>query len=811
MIPVLAALLAHWRRHPFQLVAILVGLASATALWSGVQALNAQARAAYAEGEAFLGAGNRPRLLPAGPGPIAVADYAALRRAGHMVSPVIEGRLAVGEDRVRVLGIDPLTLPASAGAPEIAGGDGAAGGGIGAFLLPPFRALAAAETAAAIGGDGRLPPVDAARGIPPGTLVMDIRAARALLGVEGFTRLIVTGPAAGLEAAPALAAGRLVLALPDETADTSQLTASFHLNLSAFGLLSFVVGLFIVHAMIGLGFEARRGAMRSMRAAGVSARALALAVAAELVLMALAGGLLGMVLGYLLAAELLPDVAASLSGLYGASLPGELSLRPAWWVGGLLMCLAGTAAAGGQKLWQAARLPVLDQGRPEAWRLASGRARRWQAAAAVVLGLVAAGLAGWGHGLTAGFALVAALVVGAALALPPVVDALLAWAGRRARGPVAEWFWADSRQQLPSLGLALMALMLALAVNVGVGTMVASFRATFLDWLDLRLTSDLYVQARDNDEAMRVMAALEADPEVTAVLPIWKTDLAVSRWPLSLYGVRDHAYFREDFPLLAAAPGVWDAVYSGQGALISEQASRRLGLGLGELVAFPAPGGGRDYRVAGIYADYGNAGLQAIVRVGDLVAHWPDADRRRLGVRVAPGRADALATRLPAALGLNPGQITDQQALKAASREIFEKTFSVTLALNVLTLAVAAIALLTSQLSLARQRLPQLAPLWALGLTRARLGRIELVRALMLAALTAVLALPLGLALAWILSAVINAEAFGWRIPMGFYPLRWLALGLTALVTAVLAAGLPALALARMPPDRLLRVFADER
>ena len=39
-----AVLLSHWRRHPMQLATLLIGLISATALWSGVQALNAQAR-----------------------------------------------------------------------------------------------------------------------------------------------------------------------------------------------------------------------------------------------------------------------------------------------------------------------------------------------------------------------------------------------------------------------------------------------------------------------------------------------------------------------------------------------------------------------------------------------------------------------------------------------------------------------------------------------------------------------------------------------------------------------------------------------
>ena len=45
--PVLWALIGHWRRNPLQLFTVLAGLALATALWSGVQAINAEARASY--------------------------------------------------------------------------------------------------------------------------------------------------------------------------------------------------------------------------------------------------------------------------------------------------------------------------------------------------------------------------------------------------------------------------------------------------------------------------------------------------------------------------------------------------------------------------------------------------------------------------------------------------------------------------------------------------------------------------------------------------------------------------------------------
>ncbi|CAH2408876.1 hypothetical protein MES5069_740029 [Mesorhizobium escarrei] len=74
--------------------------------------------------------------------------------------------------------------------------------------------------------------------------------------------------------------------------------------------------------------------------------------------------------------------------------------------------------------------------------------------------------------------------------LPLVLTGILHLGSRLARGPLAEWFWADTRQQLPGLSLALMALLLALAANVGVSTMVGSFRLTFSGWLDQRLASE---------------------------------------------------------------------------------------------------------------------------------------------------------------------------------------------------------------------------------------------------------------------------------------------------------------------------------
>ena len=469
------------------------------------------------------------------------------------------------------------------------------------------------------------------------------------------------------------------------------------------------------------------------------------------------------------------------------------------------MAVAGTLVAAAGGLWQVWRLPILASAQPRAWGRASARARRMQALAGLAL-WGAAGLAlVLGQGLWAGFAVLAGLLLGAALVLPLVLGGLLAWAGVRARGVLAGWFWADTRQQLPGLSLALMALLLAVAANVGVGTMVASFRSTFTGWLDQRLASELYVTAPDTGTAAAIRVWLQ--PKVRAILPIVEAEQMLGGQPGSVYGVADHATYRENWPLLAAAPDVWDQVRDGSGLLVNEQMARRQGLALGD----PVDLAGGPLPVVGVYSDYGNPSPQVMLGLAAFRARYPDAPELRFALRVPPVEVAALADALRDRFALEDGALVDQAGIKAFSLQVFERTFAVTGALNLLTLGVAALAMLASLLTLAGLRLPQLAPVWAMGLTRGRLAALDLARTLVLAALTAVLALPLGLALAWVLLAVVNVEAFGWRLPMQVFPGDWLRLGLAALAAAAVAGALPALRLARTHPAAMLRVFANER
>jgi putative ABC transport system permease protein len=156
-----------------------------------------------------------------------------------------------------------------------------------------------------------------AEGVPGGIALADIAVADRLLGRGGaIDRLLILPNQPLVQPSLADVAPELERRLPGAEAEIARLTDSFHLNLTAFGLLSFAVGVFIVHGAVGLAFEQRRPTFRTLRARGLPARRLLLLLGVELLFLALVAGAAGMALGGLVAAALLPDVAATLRGLY---------------------------------------------------------------------------------------------------------------------------------------------------------------------------------------------------------------------------------------------------------------------------------------------------------------------------------------------------------------------------------------------------------------------------------------------------------------------------------------------------------------
>ena len=815
----LRALLSHWRRHPVQFFSVLTGLWLATSLLTGVEALNSQARDSYARASQLIGGEPQASLSTPNGATFAQQWFVDLRRQGWPVSPLLQGRLFLkGHDdqRLQLMGIEPVSLPAD----SAVAGQAMPIERVVEFFTPPGSTWISPETLQVLSlqegatpqtlNGQKLPPLLAQKDMAPGVLLVDIGVAQTLLDQPGqLSRLLLPKDFHG--ELPVTFKGQLQLKSSGEENNLARLTESFHLNLDALGFLSFVVGLFIVHAAIGLALEQRRGLLRTLRACGVSARMLIGCLIVELGVLALIGGVLGVISGYWLASVLLPDVAASLRGLYGAEVAGQLRLSPWWWFSGIGLSLLGALLAGANSLLRAARLPLLAVADPQAWHQQYARWLRRQGWLALLLGVIALAALVWGDSLASGFVLMAGLLLGAALALPVLLSGVLYQLLGRSRSVLGQWFLADCRQQLPALSLALMALLLALAANIGAGSLTAGFRQTFNDWLEQRLSAELYINPTNPAQAREMYSWLKQQPHVTAVLPNWQVAVTLQGWPADVFGVINHPYYRQHWPLLDVSGGdPWGHLATDDAVMLSEQLARRLKLHAGEHLNIPTPNGAWSPRIVGIYADYGNPKGHLLVNVNHLLRGWPQLTPNRFNLRIDPQKIPAFLSALQARFALDDSRIVDQARLKGWSVQVFERTFAATAALNSLTLAVAGVALFISLLTQSQSRLGQLAPLWALGVTRRQLMLLNLGQTWLLAVLTLVLALPLGIALAWCLDAVINVQAFGWRLPLRVFPWQLLQLMGLALLATLLASAWPLYSLYRTQPADLLRTFAHE-
>ena len=581
-------LLSHWRRHPIQFFSLLLGLWLATALWSGVHTLNSQAKHNYQQASALFNQGPAHFLQATNGQTFDQQAWLSLRRLGWPVSPVLGGRIEVlspltssSSNRLQLMGIDPISQQNLSGRiGQLTGSPYLSELNLSDFITKPGKTLVSASTLSKFGwqvGDQpltsdhlKLPPLAIATKLPPDTLLMDIGFAQEILHApKQLSRLLVADSWLTLQLQQPSAELTLPL-IPASLAATfgiesewqqrpaedalNKLTDSFHLNLTALGLLAFAVGLFIVHATLGLALEQRQNLLRNLRASGIALRPLMLLLLIELSGLALLGGVLGIISGFWLAAALLPDMAASLQSLYGARVAGELTLLPSVWLSGLAMSLGGTLWAGGNWLYKAASLPILGLAQPQAWYLAEKRRLMLQ----LGLGLFTLSLTliayFYGNSLLWGLALLGGILLTAALLLPVLLhhllNALLALSRYCQQWPLVAWFWADSRQQLPGLSLALMALLLAQTANIGVGTMTEGFRLTFNGWLDQRLAADAYIRPTSDEQAKQITTWLAQQPSIDAILPSMQTSIRLDDWPVEVSAMTDHSTFRDHWPLL---------------------------------------------------------------------------------------------------------------------------------------------------------------------------------------------------------------------------------------------------------------------
>ncbi|WP_440889038.1 FtsX-like permease family protein [Vibrio sp. WZ-1] len=796
---------AHYRQAPLQAAAILIGIVLAVTLFVAVQAINLNAKRSYAESTEQLSAQAQNLIIPpAGQNYLPESLYFTLRQNGLSATlPVIEGRIRDEHGRrwsvqgsELIAAISSRSRYSSNSAhnvslfdsvlplPELLGGEP-----IVMMSQSQHQNLGEVETLILDDIPTRVVvlPDEWQLG---SRMLMDIGFAQQILNKQGqlsYIAVFDTGFNTGKDTQAKwqkLIGEQGQWISNNQSTDLGSLTDSFHLNLTAMSLLAFLVGLFIAYNGVKYSLLKRNRLLVQIQQAGIAPRTIFTALLIELIILVTIGASVGFVLGMQLSHWLHPTVALTLEQLYGATLlPGTWLWQ--WWMQALLLTLAATLLACWQHFKQQVHQPLSSHG---GFYQAPETSNENQL---FVMGLVLTTLALAGlwlsehHRFT--MAWLGVLVVSIPLYLPKTLSVLANVCEKRTHSGLTQYLFAELRELISPLSLAMMALLLAVTANLGMNTLVGSFESTLKQWLEQRLHADIYVSPAQG-EITNVERALEQFDKVETVYKQYYVDDNLQGLPI-LLGTKDKDTLEQTMVFKSHLDNFWRRFYQGELIAISEPTAVKLGLSLEsglQLDAIP----NKTLLVGAIFHDYGSPNGEVLL----APKLWRESGFTDLPTSLSIKVSDdpkLIYAQLREQLNLHPSQLYDQAQIKSIALDIFSQTFAITRALNGVTLMVAVIGLFSACFMLLDARKAAIARLYALGVSRRKLMTMVVGQIVALVSFTLVIALPLGAMVGYVLTDIVTLRAFGWSLT---YLWNWsdaLSIAAITILVAVIATLIP--------------------
>ncbi len=568
---------------------------------------------------------------------------------------------------------------------------------------------------------------------------------------------------------------------------------AYRVNLNVLAMIALFTGGFLVFSAQALEAARRRGEHALLRVLGLTARGVSRLMLLEAGALGLAGGTLGVVLGYGLASFAVRYAGADLGAGEFRGIAPQLAASP---LSLLLYVAAGVAVAVAGAL-----LPALDAARtPPARALKAGddqrmferMSRAWPGIAFMAAGTALAQLGPVAGLPLFGYAAIACLLVGA-IALMPRVSQLVFAAIPLGPRPWMALAISQLRGAPGQAAVSLASIVASFSLMAAMAIMVASFRDSVERWLHDVLPADLYFRTTHAADTGYLHPEMEqrvrALPQVERVqfLRSGRIALDPARPPLSLLA-RDRA--EGTFPLVgeryARKPGDPPLIW------VSEAVSDLYGMRAGQRVELALEGKQFSFVAGGVFRDYARQHGAVLMERADYIALTGD---RRVNDAAVWVKAGVTPAQVMDAIRALPGgaqlDVAPPAEIREASLAIFDRSFAVTYAMEAVAVLVGLFGLSSSLGAIVLARRREFGVLRHLGLTRAQIRAMLAAEGGLLALLGAAAGLAVGGAISLVLVYVVNRQSFNWSIelhpPYAFLFSLMLLLVALAVVTAVVS------------------------
>lgn len=578
---------------------------------------------------------------------------------------------------------------------------------------------------------------------------------------------------------------------------------------SAFAL---IVGMFLIYNAFAIAVTQRRGEIGLLRALGATRGQVWRLFLMESVALAIVGSVLGVFAGQAAAGVVARGTARLLQGVYGLAGSGGVPITRSPGVAAIAIAigLATSALAAALPARNAARIdPIkaLQKGRRQVLGAGSSRGRTIAAAVLGVTGAILLAVTG----TMQMFYLAYFCVLVAALLIAPALTLWLTRAIRpilRALRPVEGALAADSLIAAPTRTSATVAaLMLALALVIGLAGVARGSYARISDWMNTALNPDLFVTSSQSltERTYKFPDAMTADLEAvpgiaevqrqrTARIQMGSSRVLIIAAELEKIARRSprqavQGDLDEMFKLAAA----------GRGAIASENFATLRHARLGDTIDIPSPSGVLRLPLVGVIREYSDQTGALFIDRTLFTTHWRDDTVDFFRVYLDPG-ASAVQVK-EAILAKFAGNrrifVLSNDEVRRYVMGLTDQWFTMTWAQTAIAILVAVLGIVNSLTVSVTDRRREFGLLRALGGSRGQVRWTIWMEALAIGAVSVLLGLAMGAIHLYCMLEMTSRDFPGLRFDY-LYPYGVAALLFPViLVTALVGALLPAEAAAR--------------
>ncbi len=657
-----------------------------------------------------------------------------------------------------------------------------------------------------------------------GLILMDIATAQRALHRDGrIDRILINVPhTPSLETweqrlRSALPAGVELRRQGAQTEENRRMLSAFRWNLRILSYVALVVGAFLIFNTISVSVVRRRPEIGIVRALGVTRSGVLLAFLGEAVCFGVAGALLGILLGRLMAIGAVRLLGATVEGLYVSSRPAPIELTTATVLLAFAIGIGISLASAASPAREASLVsPVEAMARAEREYAARVHKIRdlWIAVALAALGTASSFVQPVAGKPLFGYLAALLFIAASAFAIPALVAGLTTISSgllRRFAGVEAFLASRSLASSLRRTSVLVGALSTAIAMTTAVGIMVGSFRQTVEVWMNNQLRADLFLRpagdvANDRHPTIdpTLSDKLAALPGVAGIDRFRGYEISYQGQPATLGSADttgDHDMSEVEFLSGRSSPVVDEQLRSGDNVVISEPFANKHHLRTGDVIRLPLGAAQVPFRIIDIFYDYGSEKGYIVADRSIVLRYLPDPAPSNLAIYLAPAAdIDTVKAEVEKLAAGHDLLVFTNRNLRQEAIRIFDRTFAITYALEVIAVVVAVIGIAGALLALVIDRRRELGLLRFLGAGVWQVRNLILFEAGLIGMLSSIAGLALGVVLSLLLIFVINKQSFGWTIRF-HWPVTVL-LGALSLVYAatVLAGFYPARVATRLNP-----------